>query len=168
MVKTRLKDLYFWATLLVILGTICLMVATYLRWFRLNFFVGPFRYTHWLSWIGTLFIAFFTPVYYVLKRRYARKAKALLGTHVVGNLLAFMLISIHFAQQIGRSPQFYPELGTGLILYIVMIIMVATGVLQRFQIVKSLGRYWRFIHRSVVISFYLIIITHILHGLNIL
>ena len=35
-----------------------------------------------------------------------------------------MLISIHYAQQVGRPAAFYPDLGTGLALYIVMVTLV--------------------------------------------
>ena len=164
-----LRDVEFWLAVVIILVTIPLSVATYFRWFQLNFFVGPFRYTHWLSWIGTLFIAFFTPAYYVLKRRYPKKLKVLLRIHVFGNLISFLLISIHYAQQVGRPPRFFPDLGTGLVLYIVMPLLVATGFLHRFQILKSIKPHLnRFFHVSITLSFYLVIIVHILQGLNVL
>jgi len=164
-----LKDLDFWSAFVIILVTICLMVATYLRWFQLNFFVGPFRFTHWLVWIGTLYIAFVTPAYYVLKRRYPKRLKALVKIHVFGNLLAFMLVSIHFAQQIGRPPQFFPDLGTGLALYIITFILVATGFLHRFHLLKSVNPHLnRFMHISITMSFYIVIGIHILQGLEIL
>jgi uncharacterized membrane protein YidH (DUF202 family) len=163
------RDLDFWVAVAIILVTIPLSVATYFRWFRLNFFVGPFRYTHWLSWIGSFFIAFFTPAYYVLKRRYPKKLKSLLKVHVFGNLISFLLISIHYAQQVGRPPRFFPDLGTGLALYIVMPLLVASGFLHRFQILKSIKPHLnRFFHVSITLSFYLVIVVHILQGLNVL
>ncbi len=169
---SRLRDIYFWSASLIILATIYLTVATYLRWFRLHFtldlFIGSFYIHHWFSWIGTLFIAVFTPAYYVLKRRYAKRFKTLLNLHVFGNLIAVMLVSIHFAQQIGRPPQFYPDLGTGIVLYATMIFLVVTGFFQRFQIPKSARRYWRFLHTGMTVTFYMVIIIHILHGLEIL
>lgn len=164
-----LKDLDFWSAFVIILVTIYFMVATYLRWFQLNFFIGPYRFTHWLGWIGTLFIAFFTPTYYILKRKRPKKFKALLKIHIFGNLISFMLISIHFAQQIGRPPRFFPDLGTGLALYIVTFILVITGFLHRFQIIKRIRPHLnRFIHVSITLSFYIIIGIHILQGLEIL
>jgi len=164
-----LKDLDFWSAFVIILVTIYLMVATYLRWVQLNFFVGPFRFTHWLVWIGTIYIAFVTPVYYVLKRRYPKRLKALVRIHVFSNLLAFVLVSVHFAQQIGRPPQFFPDLGTGLALYFIMFILVATGFLHRFHLLKSVNPHLnRFMHISITMSFYIIIGIHILQGLNIL
>ena len=164
-----LKDLDFWSAFVIILVTIYFMVATYLRWFQLNFFVGPFRFTHWLVWIGTLYVAFATPAYYVLKRLYLRRLVIFIKIHMFGNLFAFMLVSVHFAQQIGRPPQFYPDLGTGLALYVVMLVLVGSGFLHRFRIIRRVRPHLnRFLHVSVTTSFYLVIIVHILQGLEIL
>ena len=86
-----------------------------------------------------------------------------------GNLLAFMLISLHFASQISRPASSYPELGTGIVLYIAMVLLVGTGFLQRFQLIPSIKpQSYRFIHVGSAVAFYLIIIVHILHGLAII
>lgn len=165
---SRLRDGYFWAIALIILATVYFSVATYLRWFNLGFLVGALRFNVWLSLTAVLFIAIYTPIYYLMRRVYPRRAKALLGIHVIGNLVAFMLISVHFAHQVGRPPQFYPNLDTGIILYLVMLIMTTTGILQRFRIAQSQVRKWRFLHVSVAISFYLVIFVHILHGIGLI
>ncbi|MDH5419374.1 MAG: hypothetical protein OEX06_03485, partial [Candidatus Bathyarchaeota archaeon] len=65
-------------------------------------------------------------------------------------------------------PQFFPKLGTGVTLVAAVILLVSTGFFQRFLIGRRLRRYWRFIHVSVTMSFYLIILVHILHGLGII
>lgn len=165
---SRLRNPYFWAAVVILLLTVYLSFGTYADWFQLGFFVGPYRFNHWLGWIGVVFVAVYTPLYYVLKRRYVKRVKMLLGTHVIGNLLSFLLISVHFASQMGRPAQFFPDLGTGIVLYPVMMILVATGIFQRFQIARNLGRKWRFLHTSLATSFYLVIVVHILQGLDIL
>jgi hypothetical protein len=165
---SRLRNPYFWAAVVILLVTVYLSFGTHVGWFQLGFFVGPYRFNHWLGWIGVVFVAVYTPLYHFLKRRYPKRAKALLGTHVIGNLLSFLLISVHFASQLGRPAQFFPDLGTGIILYAMVTIMVATGILQRFQIVSSFLRKWRFLHTSMATSFYLVILVHILHGLGFL
>jgi uncharacterized membrane protein YidH (DUF202 family) len=169
------KDHNFWMAIAIILLTTILSIATFLRWFRLRFQVGPFYFTHWLGWVGSLFIAFYTPIYYILKRRNPKRIKTLIKIHAFGNLLAVMLISIHYAQQMGRPAQFYPELGTGLTLYIVMFLLVATGFLHRFGILSKLGRYRiilphqnRFLHIAVTLTFYIVIIIHALRNVGIL
>lgn len=163
------KDLDFWSAFVIILLTIYLVVPTYLRWFRLHFSIGPYFFDHWLVWIGTLYIAFVTPAYYVLKRHYPKRLKALVKIHVFGNLLVFMLVSVHFAQQIGGSPRFFPDLGTALASYIVMFILVVTGFLHRSQIIRGIRPHLnRFMHVSITMSFYVIIGIHILQCLKIL
>jgi len=46
---------------------------------------------HVLNYSGALFIAFYTP-FYVPKKRYQKRARKLLGVHVLANL-AFTFIS---------------------------------------------------------------------------
>jgi hypothetical protein len=79
-----------------------------------------------------------------------------------------MLISIHFASQISRPAQFYPDLGTGLTLYTFLVILVTTGFLQRFALITRYRKTWRFLHISSVVALLVIIVIHILHGINIL
>ena len=170
-----LRDLNFLVAFTIILATTILSTATYFHWVQLRFQVGPFSFTHWLGWIGALFIAFYTPIYYVLKRRNPKLVKTLIKIHVFGNLLGVMLISIHYAQQMGRPAEFYPELGTGLTLYIVMFILVATGFLHRFGLLEKLGRYRkflphqnRFLHIAITLTFYIVVIVHVLRNVGIL
>lgn len=164
-----LRSLEFWASLSIIIATVCLMVVDNLGWVHFGFFFGPFRANHWFVWIGTLYIAFAVPIISISKRRYPSRFTTLFRVHVFGNLLAFLLVSLHFAGQIGRPAAFYPRLGTGLALYIIMILLVATGFTHRFQLIpriKSQTR--RFVHVGLTFSFYTIIGIHILHGLGLL
>jgi hypothetical protein len=164
-----LKNLEFWAALSIIIATVCLMAADNLGWINFGFFVGPFRANHWFVWIGTLYIAFTVPIISMLKKRYLSKFLALFRVHVFGNLLAFLLISLHFAGQINRPAEFYPDLGTGLALYIIMLLLVATGFTHRFQLIPRIKSQTRkFVHVGLSFSFYIIISIHILHGLGFL
>ena len=163
------KNSELWSATIIILITIALAIIVYLRFFDLNFFVGSYRLTHWFVWIGTFFIAIYSPVYYVAKRKYPWRIRSLLRVHVFGNLLAFMLITMHFAQQISRPQAFFPDLSTGLVLYIVMPILVASGYLHRFQVFKTIKPHTnRFLHVGLTLTFYLTILVHILQGLNII
>ncbi len=164
-----LRSKEFWAALSIVIVTVILMATILLDLFSIGFRLGPFRANHWLVWIGTLYIAIAVPTLAILKKRRPQKYLTLFRIHVFGNLFAFLLISLHFASQIGRPATAYPELGTGLALYIVMILLVATGFNHRFQIIpqiKSTTR--RFMHVALAFSFYIIIVVHILHGLGII
>jgi uncharacterized membrane protein YidH (DUF202 family) len=168
-----LKKIDFWLALIIVLVTVVLSVAAYLHWIPLSFRIGALFFPHWLAIIGFLFIIIYTPSYYVLKRRHPRKLKGLVQIHVFGNLLSFMLISIHTAQQLGRPPQFYPDLGTGLALYIITLILVATGFLHRYGLLTGIGKYQiphrnRYVHVALTLSLYIVIIIHVLRNLGLL
>jgi len=120
------------STLLIV--TFFFIVFILIDWIDTGFFVGPLRFSHWMVLIGSFFIAIYTPIFYGLKRLFPKRLKYLLNIHVFGFLISFMFISIHFAGQIGRPQQFYPELGEGIALFIIMVLLVATGFIHRFQI----------------------------------
>jgi hypothetical protein len=162
-----IKSAEFWAALSIIIATIVLMIADRLQWIHFGYFVGPFRANHWFVWIGTLYVAFTVPIIAVSKKRYPSKFLALFRLHVFGNLLAFLLISLHFSGQIDRPAAFYPDLGTGLALYVIMILLVATGFTHRFQLIPQIkSQTRRFVHIGLSFSFYIIIGIHVLHGLG--
>jgi hypothetical protein len=163
------KEKDFWAATAILIATIAVMLVVILHWVSIGFIVGPFRLSHWFVWIGTIYVAFTVPAIAILKKRHPQRYKTLFRTHIFGNLLAFMLISLHFASQISRPASSYPEFGTGLALYIAMVLLVGTGFLQRFQLIPSIKpQSYRFVHIGSAVAFYLIIVVHILHGLAIL
>ncbi len=159
------RDLNFLTALAIILLTIILSAGVSFHWFQFSFLLGPLTLSHWLSWIGSLFIAIYTPTYAILKRRHPKRIKDLLKIHTLGNLLAFMLVSIHYFQMTPR--------GTGEALFITVSILVVTGFISRFQILKKIGEYNlikphinKFIHISVTSAFYIVIIVHILQHIG--
>ena len=155
-----LKNAEFWVALSIIIATFVLMIADNLEWIHFGFFVGPFRANHWFGWIGTLYVAFAVPLIAIMKRRSPSMFKTLFRIHVFGNLFAFLLVSLHFAGQIGRQSTTYPQLGTGLALYIIMILLillVATGFTHRFEIIPQIKSATRkFIHVGLTFSFYIV------------
>ena len=168
-----LKNFGFWLALIALLVTVYLSVAAYLRWLPLSFRVGALFFPHWLGIAGFLFIGIYTPTYYVLKRRYSKRIKNLVRIHVFGNLLSFMLISIHTAQQLGRPPQFYPDLGAGLALYVIVLVLVATGFIHRYGLLASFGKYQmphrnRWTHVALTLSFYIVVVVHALRNFGVL
>jgi heme A synthase len=133
----------------------------------MSFFIGQFRFSHWLTIIGTSYIAIATPTFVVLKRFYPKKISGLFRLHIFGNLLFFALISIHFASQMGRPAANFPELGTGLVMFIAMSAQIASGFTQRFMTANRYFKTNKFIHASLIMVFFAIILFHVLHGLGI-
>jgi hypothetical protein len=166
---SSLKKLEFFFAILLIILAVFFFVVAYLDWIDFGVVIGSYRANHWLVWGGALYIAFAVPIYAMLKRRYAVGIRKWLGFHMFGNLTAFVLISIHFSSQVSRPAAFYPDLGTGLAMFISMVFLVATGFSHRFGVVKRLNpQNHRLIHVGLALSFYLIIGIHILHGIGFL
>lgn len=160
-----LKSKEFFMAASIVIITIILMVANNVGWIQFGYLLGPYRLNHWLVWLGTVYIALIVPTIAVLKKRKPNTYMALSNIHIFGNLIAFLLISIHFTSQISRPATAYPDLGTGLALYIIIIFLVATGFIHRFQIIPQIKASTRkFIHVAMSFSFYIIIVIHILHG----
>ena len=153
---------------MLLLATANLSIVAYVLWYRLTFFVESYLFIHWLALIATMYIVISIPIHYVLKRKRPQNFKIILKIHVLGNLLAFLLISIHFAQNVGRLVGALQGLGTGFALYLFLSLIVATGILERYQINRRLSRYTEVIHKYTVIILYLIMLIHMLEGFNIL
>ena len=157
------------AALSIIFATLFLMVADNLSIIHFGYFVGPFRANHWFVILGTFYIAFSVPIITKLKQKHNSKFLSLFRVHVFGNLLAFLLISLHFAGQISRPAEFSPDLGTGLTLYIIMILLVASGFTHRFNLIPKIKSQTRkFVHVGLSFSFYIVIVIHMLHGFGFL
>ncbi len=169
-----LKNKSFLAASILLIVTFFIIVFILVDWVDTGFFVGPLRFSHWMVLIGAFFVAVYTPMFYFLKRRHPKRLKYLLNVHVFGFLISFLFISIHFAGQMGRPQQFYPEIGEGIALFIIMVLLVATGFIHRFQIIpKKAGKYYkphfnRYYHVSITTAFYLVIIVHILVNVGII
>ena len=163
----KIKQIDFLLALIIIVIVASLSVTVYLHWMELSFFLGQFRFSHWLTIIGTSYIAIATSTFAVLKRVYPQKTKGLYRFHIFGNLLFFTLISIHFASQIGRPAANFPELGTGVAMYVAMTLQVASGFTQRFMSVNRHLKINKFVHAGLIVVFFGVILFHVLHGLGI-
>lgn len=166
--KSKLKDMNLWIFILIIIIGIIIGYAVAVRILQLHILIEFFYIHHWFSWIGAVYIAIDVPVIYWLKQRYPDKRQRLIGMHIFGNLIATLLISIHFTQQLTRPQEFYPDLGTGLVLIIILLLLIGTGFIMRFVKPPSLYRNLRYFHAGITFSFYIVIIIHILHGLEII
>ena len=161
-------SLEFRIVIVLLLATIILSIFSFIFWYELTFFIGYYLFIHWLGLIATLFIAVSIPIHFILKRLQSRNYKQILRIHTLGNLFAFMLISMHFTQNISRLAGSLQSLGTGFFLYLILVLIVATGILNQYQINKKYLKSIRVIHKYTVIVFYLVMTNHLLQGFNIL
>ena len=162
-----LRNYKFWVALVLVVITVILMYAVYTRLLLLHFEIAGQPAHHLLSWAGVLFIALFIPIFSLLKHHYPKHYRTLLGMHMFGNLIAVMFVSIHFTAQISRPAIAFPKLGTGIVLYPTMILLVLAGFVLAFGFSKKY-KAWRFLHSSLAVTFYMVIVVHILHGLGVI
>jgi hypothetical protein len=148
------------AVLALIVLTVVLAILTDLEESNITTFLltDSLTITHLASYIGSFWIAIFTPIYFVFKRRSPRHLKSMLKIHVLGNLLAFALVTTHYAHREINSV----FLGTGITLYVALLSLVVTGIIQRFDVMKSSRNQVKFIHVSMTTAFYLILIIHVI------
>ena len=162
----KLRIDLFVALLIVIVAAI-LSVSVYLRFVPMSIFIGPWRLNHWVTIIGTSYIAVATPVFAVLRRKYPQKTMNFFRFHIFGNLIFFAFIAVHFFSQMARTTM--PDVGTGAVLFLAMSLQVASGFTQMFHLTKGLG-YQRntFFHASLLAVFYMVVVFHTLHGFGLL
>ncbi len=154
----------------IIAVTIVVVALIFLRVFRLpsvqiNMLGASNSLVHLFGWVGTLYVAFAVPVYPIVKRKFPRHLRVTLNIHMIGNLLAVLLVSIHFAHQVTRPDNNYPDLGTGVVLYATMILLVATGYALYSGLSKRFSKQVRFLHPALALTFYIVIVMHIIHGI---
>ena len=150
---------------IVVVVSLVFLGAFRIPYFQVSLFGISHSAVHWIGWAGTLYIAFATPLHPITKRRATRHMGKTLKVHVVGNLVAVLLVSIHFAHQVTRPAGSYPDLGTGVVLYAAMVLLVASGVVLMSGVGKRLFRQMRFLHPALALTFYLVIVMHIIHGI---
>ncbi len=160
----------FWIALSIIITTAIIVSIIYLRIARLPFITinilgAVHSLTHWFGYAGIAIILVGTVSHSLLKRTRGRPSGSLLRLHAFGNLIGFLLVSVHFTQQVTRPAANYPELGTGIVLYASTLILVTTGFSTYFVLKPSWLRYYKFLHPAAAFTLLMVIIMHIIHGI---
>jgi hypothetical protein len=160
----------FWIALTIIAVAAIAVFIVYLGIARIPFFLidilgAQNSLIHWLGWAGSLIILATTVSYSIMKRVRHKASGRLLRFHAFGNLLGFLLISIHFIHQVTRPASSYPVLGTGIVLYSAMLILVITGFTTYFIVKPAWVRYYKFLHPAAAFTLLLVIVMHIIHGI---
>ena len=161
--RGRLKYLSIWLSFAAVAAGLGLAVLSYLHFLTLGYMLGPFQLNHWAGWLSTGFITIYAPLFINLKKRNPEIYRKLIKVHEIGFIAAFILVSLHIGWQVRRV--FPPELGTGITLYISLLVLVVTGIMQRNQILATRMRTLRLVHLSMVINFFLMIVFHVIRAL---
>jgi len=151
-----------WVAFVAVAVGLVLAVISYSGLIPLGYKLGPYWLNHWIGWLSFAFIIIYVPIFVILKRRNTKIYGKLIRVHEVGFIVAFMLVSLHIGSQIRRV--FPPELGTGIAAYVCLFVLVVTGIMQRNQMLSVRVSTLRFLHLSMVISFFLVIVFHIIRA----
>jgi hypothetical protein len=159
---SRNRHLSTWLGFSGVAVGLVLAVLSYLDLIPLGYKLGPYWLNHWLGWLSFGFIIIYVPIFAILKRRNPRIYGKLMKVHEIGFVVAFMLVSLHIGTQIRRV--FPPEIGTGIAAYVSLLALVVTGIMRRNQILAARAATLRLIHLSMVVSFFLVIVFHIIRA----
>jgi hypothetical protein len=164
----RLARITFWLTAVLAAAMVALIIITFYGDLPFIYYqFAPISNHHLFSITGAAFILLYTPAYYVTKRRYSKSYYPLLTVHVLGNMVAAVLISIHFGEHISEFAGVALHPATGVPLFVALLALVVTGIIMRFTRPGALTRRLRFWHQSFAVSFGLIVIFHMLYGFGV-
>lgn len=155
-------------TILLLAVTILLAIGTYLRVLDLHFLVGNYYFHHWIAIIGGAYLVISTALFAYFKHYSKMKKGSLLKFHTTGNLLAVMLIAIHFGQHLGRPAEFAPDLRAGLATFLLLVIALAAGILMFFGIAPQKRGSWYLIHAGFALSLFIVVLIHALNNFGLL
>jgi hypothetical protein len=156
------KKLSLWISFAAVAAGLLLARLSYLGLIPLGSKLGPYPLNHWIGWLSLGFIAVFIPIFIILKKRSPRIFQRLMRMHEVSLLSAFILVSLHIGWQIKMV--FPPELGTGIAAYVCLFVLVVTGIMQRNLIFVKCMTALRFVHLSMAVNFFLIIVFHVIRA----
>lgn len=121
-------------------------------------------FVHQLGWVSfLLFIA--SNFYSILKRVSSKRVKTWLLIHCVLGIVSLVFACIHAIGGLWpiRSKDFL-----SLFAFLLMIVVVVSGILGRFVSVRFIKSYWKVLHVPLTVLFCLILIVHILDKLALL
>jgi hypothetical protein len=127
--KSNFRNMQFWGIILIFLLAVHINTAIYLGRIKIIFHFYSIDFPHLLGIIGASFIALFTPIFYILKRRNPKQYKQLINLHMFGNTTAFLLSSMHVVFRLLRLP-----LGIGFILFVFISLLVISGFVSKFNL----------------------------------
>jgi hypothetical protein len=139
-----------------------LALLSYLGLIPLGYKLGPYWLNHWLGWFSMGLIIIYVPIFVILKKRNPKIYHKLMKVHEVGFIIAFILVSLHIGAQIRRV--FPPEIGTGIAAYVSLLALVVTGIMRKNQILATRMGTLRFLHMSMAVSFFLVIVFHVIRA----
>lgn len=161
-------------TLLLIVFILSLLLLTALITFNIgpearrrqrgSYRLFPRDTAHVFGWAGFLIFAA-SASYSALKRGFPKNIKKWLLFHCVTGVLSIILVSFHMINKI-QAPK--PGYFISFFAFLLMAVIVVTGILGRYVKAKIIRDYWRTLHVPLTIIFYFTLAFHILEKMNFL
>jgi hypothetical protein len=158
--KHKYRSIYLSFTAVAV--GVVLAALSYLDVIPLGYKLGPYWLNHWLGWSSFGLIIIYVPIFVILRRRSPNIYHKLMKVHEVGFIIAFILVSLHIGSQLRRV--FPPEIGTGIAAYVSLLVLVVTGIIRKNQLLATRTATLRIIHLSMAVSFFLVIVLHIIRA----
>ncbi|MEM2021867.1 MAG: hypothetical protein QXP80_06550 [Zestosphaera sp.] len=155
----------FIMSLLLLTAIITFNIGPYARHRqRESYRIFPRDAAHWLGWAGFLIFAV-SAFYSAVKRGFPENIKAWLLIHCMTGMLSLALVAFHIINKI-QAPR--PGYFISFFAFILMTVIVVSGILGRYVKVKFIREYWRTLHIPLTVIFYFTLAFHILEKMNIL
>ena len=122
---------------------------------------------HWLAVTGAAYLALSTPVFFYAKHRFTEKYQPIMKFHAFGNILALILVTFHATFQTALPFLKVMMLYLGPTLYISLILLLVTGFVMRFRFSGKYRPAFKYLHVSLVVTFYVHIFFHVMAALRI-
>ncbi len=154
-----------------IISIILVIIITYALGFRvpsplIKILGANHSLVHWIGWIGMSYLLGFMSLSVISKRKVRKFYPRSFRIHVIGNLLASVFATVHFMQQVTRPAGNYPDLGTGVAIYIIIMGLALSGYGTAFRFFRSEGKKARFLHTSFAVTLLVVMLIHIIHGIS--
>ncbi|MEM3550664.1 MAG: hypothetical protein QW222_01455 [Candidatus Bathyarchaeia archaeon] len=131
---------------------------------RGSYRIFPRDIAHWFGWAG--FIVFAVSAFYsALKRGFPGSIKTWLVIHCIAGTLSIALVAFHI---INKIQVLRPGYFISFFAFLLMVVIVITGILGRYIKAKIIKDYWRTLHIPLTILFYFTLAVHILEKMNLL
>lgn len=126
--------------------------------------IFPKDTAHLLGWTGFLIFAA-SASYSALKRGFPKNIKTWLLVHCITGTLSIILVAFHI---INKIQVLKPGYFISFFAFLLMLVIVVSGMLGRYLKTKFIKDYWRTLHIPLTIIFYFTLAFHILEKMNLL
>jgi len=131
---------------------------------RGSYRIFPRDVAHCFGWAGFLVFAI-SAFYSALKRGFPKSIRTWLLVHCIAGTLSIVFVAFHIINKI-QIPR--PGYFISFFAFLLMTVIVISGILGRYVKIKFIKDYWRTLHIPLTILFYFSLAFHILEKMNLL